>query len=256
MELYYSALAFGFFGGVHCLGMCGPIAFALPVDRENKLRGFFQNLTYQFGRLITYALMGLIFGTLGKGLSLAGLQQYLSIIMGAMMIIVILWPSKKLGSLGLTSFAYKRIGSVKSKLGQLLKKRDTKTLFVIGLLNGALPCGLVYMALIGAIASGNSIEGAIYMFIFGLGTIPFMFAATFVGNFLSMQLRNKIQKVIPVAVVIIGVLFILRGLGLGIPMISPPNRMLEIKEEKHVPANMDKKMEMEKCCGSGKCGGM
>lgn len=256
MELYYSAIAFGFFGGVHCLGMCGPIAFALPVDRTNKVRGFFQNLVYQFGRLITYALMGLVFGTLGKGLSLAGLQQYLSIIMGAMMIIVVLWPSKKLGSLGLTSFVYKHIGSIKSKLGQLLQKRDTKTLFVIGLLNGALPCGLVYMALIGAIASGNSVEGAIYMFIFGLGTIPFMFAATLIGNFMSMQLRNKVQKVIPIAVVIIGLLFILRGLGLGIPMLSPPEKKLQIQEERMEMQAGEKKMDMSKCCGSGKCGGM
>jgi len=232
MELYYSALAFGFLGGVHCLGMCGPIAFALPVNRENKLKGTFQSLVYQFGRLITYSIMGLIFGTLGKGFSLAGVQQYLSIAMGVMMIIVVLWPSQKIGSVGITGFVYKHIGKLKSKLGELLKKRDTKTLFVIGILNGALPCGLVYMALIGAVATGNSIEGGIYMFIFGVGTIPFMFAATLIGNFMSIGIRNKVQKIIPVFVVIIGLLFILRGLGLGIPMLSPPDKKLHIQESR------------------------
>jgi len=232
MEIFYSALAFGFLGGVHCLGMCGPIAFALPVNRENKLKGTFQSLVYQFGRLITYTVMGLIFGTLGKGFSLAGIQQYLSIAMGAVMIIVVLWPTQKVGSVGVTSFVYKHIGKLKAKLGTLLKKRDTKTLFVIGILNGALPCGLVYMALIGAVATGNSLEGGIYMFIFGIGTIPFMFAATMVGNFMSIGVRNKVQKAIPVFVVIIGLLFILRGLGLGIPMLSPPEKKLHIQEQK------------------------
>lgn len=245
MELYYSALAFGFLGGVHCLGMCGPIAFALPVDRENKLRGTYQSLIYQLGRLLTYSLMGVVFGTLGKGFSLAGVQQYLSIAMGVLMIVVVLWPSKRIGSIGLTGFVYKYIGSLKSKLGQLLKKRDTKTLFVIGILNGALPCGLVYMALIGAIATGNTLEGGIYMFLFGVGTIPFMFAATMVGNFMSIGIRNKIQKAIPIFVVLIGLLFILRGLGLGIPMLSPPEKKLHIQEEQ---------TEM-KCGGMMKCGG-
>ncbi|MCK5782536.1 MAG: sulfite exporter TauE/SafE family protein [Flavobacteriales bacterium] len=245
MELYYSALAFGFLGGVHCLGMCGPIAFALPVNRENKLKGTFQSLIYQFGRLITYSVMGFIFGTLGKGFSLAGIQQYLSIAMGAMMIIVVLWPSQKIGSIGLTGFVYKHIGKLKSKLGELLKRRDTKTLFVIGILNGALPCGLVYMALIGAVATGSSLEGGIYMFVFGVGTIPFMFGATMIGNFMSMSIRNKVQKAIPVFVVIIGLLFILRGLGLGIPFLSPPEKKLHIQENQ---------TEM-KCGGMSKCGG-
>lgn len=229
-DFLYSALAFGFLGGVHCLGMCGPIAFAVPVDRENKLKGTFQNLAYQSGRITTYAIIGLIFGTLGKGFSMAGLQQYLSIAMGSLMIIVTIWPSNKLGKFAPTNFIYKYIGKLKSRLGELLKRKESKTLFLIGLLNGTLPCGLVYMALIGAIATGTSYNGALYMIIFGIGTVPFMFAATSVGNFMSIKIRNRIQKGIPVFVVIIGLLFILRGLGLGIPMLSPPDKKLHIQE--------------------------
>ena len=230
MEFLITAIIIGFGTGFHCLGMCGPIAFALPVDRSNKIRGTFQNITYQFGRLITYSFLGIIFGTLGKGLSLASSQQYLSIATGVMMIVIILWPTNKLGSIGVTSFIYKRVGKIKSKLGELLKKRDTKTLFAIGLLNGALPCGPVYAALIAAIATGTALKGALFMFVFGLGTVPFMFAATFIGNFMSLAFRNKIQKVIPAVVVIIGLLFILRGLGLGIHMISPPEKKLHIHQ--------------------------
>jgi len=245
MDFLITAIIIGLGTGFHCLGMCGPIAFALPVDRTNKFRGAFQNITYQFGRLITYSFMGLVFGTLGKGLSLASSQQYLSIATGVMMIVIILWPTDKFGSIGVTSFIYNKVGKIKSKLGSLLKKRDTKTLFGIGLLNGALPCGPVYAALIAAIATGTALKGALFMFVFGLGTVPFMFTATFIGNFMSLSFRNRIQKVIPAIVVIIGILFILRGLGLGIHMISPPDKKLHIQENQ---------TEM-KCGGMSKCGG-
>ena len=245
MDFLVTALIIGLGTGFHCLGMCGPIAFALPVDRSNKLRGTLQNLTYQFGRLITYSFLGLIFGTLGKGLSLASSQQYLSVATGVIMIVVILWPTDKFGSIGVTSFVYKKVGKVKAKLGSLLKKRDTKTLFAIGLLNGALPCGPVYAALIAAIAAGTALKGALFMFVFGLGTVPFMFAATFIGNFMSLAFRNKIQKGVPILVVIIGILFILRGLGLGIHMISPTEKKLHIQQNQ---------TEM-KCGGMTKCGG-
>ncbi|MEN8137942.1 MAG: sulfite exporter TauE/SafE family protein [Bacteroidota bacterium] len=253
MEYLITALIIGLGTGFHCLGMCGPIAFALPVDRSNKIRGMFQNLIYQIGRLITYSLMGLLFGVLGKGLSLAGSQQYLSIATGVMMIVIILWPTKKFGSPGITSFIYKNIGKIKSKLGELLKKRDTKTLFAIGLLNGTLPCGPVYAALVAAIASGTALKGALFMFVFGLGTIPFMFAATFIGNFMSITFRNKVQKVVPVLVVVIGILFILRGLGLGIHMVSPPEKKLRINENQ---TEMKCGGSMKESGDTMKCGGM
>ena len=86
-------------------------------------------------------------------------------------------------------------------------------MFLIGFFNGFLPCGLVYMALIGSISTGNAIEGALYMMLFGLGTVPLMSSAIFFGNFISINARKTIQKVIPVFVVFIGILFILRGLG-------------------------------------------
>ncbi len=103
-------------------------------------------------------------------------------------------------------------------------------LFIIGFLNGFLPCGFVYMALIGSISMGNTIYGSFYMILFGLGTVPMMSLAPIFGNFINLNIRNKIQKAIPVFVVIIGILFILRGLGLGIPYISPADGKLKISE--------------------------
>ena len=208
--------------------MCGPIAFALPVDRSNKSRMVFQTFLYHFGRLTSYGLIGLVFGILGKGLYLAGFQQRLSILMGVIMIVVVLIPVHLFNKYNFSKPLYRFIGYVKSKLGFYLKRRTNNTFLSIGFFNGFLPCGLVYMALIGAIATSDAVNGILYMFIFGLGTVPMMSAAVLAGNFLKVSVRNKIQKVIPVFVVIIGLLFILRGLGLGIPYISPSDAKLQI----------------------------
>ena len=208
--------------------MCGPIAFALPVDRNNKYKMVFQTFLYHIGRLFSYALIGLVFGILGKGLYLAGFQQRLSVLMGVLMILIVLIPVQLFNKYNFSKPLYKFIGYVKSKLGFYLKRRTNSTFLFIGFFNGFLPCGLVYMALIGAIAASDAINGSLYMFLFGLGTVPMMSIAVLAGNFLKISIRNKIQKAIPVFVVIIGLLFILRGLGLGIPYISPSDAKLQI----------------------------
>lgn len=208
--------------------MCGPIAFALPVDRTNKSKMVFQTFLYHFGRLSSYALIGLIFGLVGKGLYLAGFQQRLSILMGVLMILIVLIPVQFFNKYNFSKPLYKFIGYVKTKLGFYLKRKTSSTFLAIGFFNGFLPCGLVYMALIGAIAASDAINGSIYMFLFGLGTVPMMSVAVLAGNFLKISIRNKIQKAIPVFVVIIGLLFILRGLGLGIPYVSPSDAKLQV----------------------------
>jgi len=216
-----SAFILGLLGSFHCVGMCGPIAFMLPVDRNNTYKKVTQISLYHIGRLLSYSIMGLVFGLIGKGLNLFGFQQQLSIIIGVVMIIVILIPYKTFNKYNVSKPIYKVISKVKSGLGSALKKKTSDTFLTIGFLNGFLPCGLVYMAVFGAIAGGNAAEGSLYMAFFGLGTIPLMTTAIYFSNFLKGAMRQKIQKAIPVFVVLIGVLFILRGLGLGIPYLSP-----------------------------------
>ena len=226
--MLWTALVLGLAGSFHCIGMCGPIAFVLPVDRSSKSKVIFQTFLYNFGRLISYSLIGILFGFIGKGLYLAGFQQRLSVLMGVIMIATIVIPISVFNKYNFSKPLYKIIAKVKSKLGFYLSKKSNKALFLIGFFNGFLPCGLVYMALIGSISTGNVIQGALYMAIFGLGTIPMMAAAILLGNFVSVSIRSKIQKAIPVFVVIIGLLFILRGLGLGIPYISPSDAKLQL----------------------------
>lgn len=216
-----SAFILGLLGSFHCVGMCGPIAFMLPVDQTNAYKKLSQITIYHFGRLLAYSIIGLIFGLIGKSLSIFGFQQQLSIIIGVLMIVFVLIPQKTLNKYNFSKPIYKLISKVKSALGKALKRRTADTFLTIGFLNGFLPCGLVYMAVFAAIASGNALSGSLYMSIFGLGTIPLMTTAIYFSQFLKGSLRQKIQKAIPILVVIIGILFIIRGLGLGIPYLSP-----------------------------------
>jgi len=228
--MLFSAFFLGLISSLHCVGMCGPIAMMLPVDRQNEAKKVTQIMTYHFGRLTAYATIGLIFGLLGRGFFLAGLQQKMSIIIGIIMIIVVLIPEKKFAQYNFSKPVYKVISKIKSNLGSQFKNKSYKSLFTIGLLNGFLPCGMVYVALFGAIGMQSASYGILYMLLFGIGTIPLMTIVVYVNAMLKLPFRNKIQKAIPYVAVIIGVLFILRGLGLGISYISPSNMSLFVQQ--------------------------
>lgn len=219
--MLWSAFIFGLLGSFHCVGMCGPIAFMLPVDRSNSFKKVSQISLYHFGRLLAYSLIGLFFGLVGKSLYIFGIQQQLSIFIGVLMIIVVLIPVQTFNKYNFSKPIYKIISKVKSGLGQALKKKTSDTFLTIGFLNGFLPCGLVYMAVFASMTMSHATQGSLYMILFGLGTIPLMTTAIYVGKFLNSTIKQRIQKAIPVFVIIIGALFILRGLGLGIPYLSP-----------------------------------
>jgi len=216
-----TALVFGLLGSFHCVGMCGPIAFLLPLDRKHRYKRILQTSIYHLGRILSYALLGLLFGLVGKSIGFFGFQQQLSILIGIIMIITVLWPNKLLDRYQIMQPIYLIVGKVKNRLGQELKKKTLDMFFTLGFLNGLLPCGLVYLAIFGALATGNPWQGSLYMIFFGLGTIPLMTTAIYLGNFLNQKIKQQIVRIIPVFVIIIGILFILRGSGLGIKYVSP-----------------------------------
>ena len=237
-----SALIFGLLGSFHCIGMCGPIAFLLPLDRENNFKKFLQIFIYHSGRLFSYGIIGLAFGVVGKGFSLFGLQQQLSIIIGIFMLLLILIPKKKLGRFNPENAGFKVVNNLKNYLGKELKKKSPDTFFTVGFLNGFLPCGLVYMAVLGAIAGGTAVQGGLYMILFGMGTIPLMTSAIWISNLISVKSRKYIRRLIPVFIAIIAILFIVRGLGLGIPYLSPVPQTEKVSTEFdcHIPIQITK----------------
>lgn len=232
MEFWWAALALGLMGSFHCLGMCGPIAFALPLRRRTTARSALANLSYQAGRVLTYAFLGLIAGTFGRGFSLAGFQQYLSIAVGVLMILGVVFYNRWQKGLA-TGPMYRVFAWVREHMFVFMKRKSFDALFSFGVVNGLLPCGLVYMALAASISTGSSVGGAVFMAIFGAGTIPMMFAAGMASDRLSSAIRLKLSKAVPVVLVVIASLFILRGMGLGIPYISPKSEVLELKSENH-----------------------
>lgn len=229
--MLYTALLFGLISSFHCVGMCGPIAMMLPVDRNNEAKRIIQILVYHLGKLVAYASLGLLFGLLGKGFFLAGMQQQLSVIVGILMIIIAIVPEKQFAKYNFSRPIYKIISAVKSSLGKQFKKQSFQSLFTIGLMNGYLPCGMVYVALFGALAMNEIYLGILYMVLFGIGTIPMLSLVVYVSNIITISFRKKIQQIIPYVAVFIGILFIIRGLGLNIPYLSPSTLDLFVQQE-------------------------
>jgi len=232
MLILISALVLGLMGSFHCAGMCGPIAIALPLPGNSVPRKILGGVLYNLGRTLTYGIMGAIFGLLGQGVQMIGFQQRISVIMGAVMIISVFFPSLFRNQYRMDKSLFAFVGKLKKALGKLFSVRSFSSLFFIGLLNGLLPCGLVYMALAGAIGTGEVVLGSLYMIMFGLGTIPMLLSIAIAGNLLNTAIRRKINRLIPVLVVVVGIFFVLRGLSLGIPYLSPPKEKIEKKFEK------------------------
>lgn len=211
----------GLLGSFHCIGMCGPIAIALPIPNSNNLSFITGRLLYNLGRVVTYSFLGAVFGLLGSRLVISGFQQSVSIVLGVVIVILVLIPPKYKAIVTQHKSIQKFSLPLKSGISDLFKRGTFSAMFLIGILNGFLPCGLVYIALAGAIASGDAISGSAVMILFGLGTVPIMFAATIFGKFINLNIRRKISKAVPVFALVLGLLFIVRGMGLGIPYISP-----------------------------------
>lgn len=222
MDVVWLAIVLGLTGSLHCVGMCGPIALALPLNTENSVSRAIGALSYNFGRIATYSTIGILFGFFGKGFKLAGILQIISIVIGSLILVSVIVP-KVLKKINFTGLYYLRFNSwVKQKIGSRFSKKSNMSLFILGLLNGMLPCGLVFVAIGSSLAFGGVLEGALFMLFFGLGTMPIMFLLPFFSGSISIAVKAKMRKAVPFVMVLFGILFILRGLNLDIPFVSPP----------------------------------
>lgn len=200
--------------------MCGPIVFALPVyylPTHQKLMGI---LLYHTGRIFMYAALGLFFGFVGRQFFLAGLQQYFSIFLGSIILIILLQSFLNIKFLHSKLFDQFQL-QLQNIIGIYIQKKQLYGMLILGMANGLLPCGMVYLAITGAMAAGDINGGIGFMTAFGLGTFPAMFLLTYFGSVISLSIRNRMKRAIPFFVATMAVLLILRGLNLNIPMISP-----------------------------------
>jgi len=227
--MFFPAFLLGLISSFHCVGMCGPLAMSVPVQHLPTKTKNLSILLYHTGRVITYSLLGLLFGLLGRHIFIAGIQQEVSIILGISILLIVLYQRifKK-------SYTPKIIQLFTDKLYSIIRflwgKHSLSGTYLLGMSNGLLPCGMVYFALAGALSSSSILESVLFMFLFGIGTLPLMLSVHITGTtLLSQSFRNKARKLVPLFLASMGVLLILRGLNLGIPFISP---MLETETGK------------------------
>ncbi len=215
------ALVLGLSSSLHCVGMCGPIAMILPIQQAPPAEKLLKTVVYHLGRILVYAILGALFGFMGQSFQLMGLLQTISIVFGALIIAGVIFP-RIFAKVQLFNRAHMNInGFVHNTFGKFMKRRSTFSLFILGMLNGLLPCGAVYFALLGSLVYGGLFEGALFMAVFGLGTSPAMVAITYFANSISLSLREKFRKASPIILILFGGLFIVRGMNLDIPYISP-----------------------------------
>lgn len=221
MDANHIAFYIGLFGSVHCIGMCGPLAFAVPSFHNGYWRILWDKLVYNFGRVCSYALLGLFIGLAGRQLWLAGLQQGVSVISG---LLVIAAGFSRLFKLKFSQSRY--LPALFKPVNRMLHYALSHQAghFAVGLLNGLLPCGFVYLALVGAVNTESPAASARYMFWFGMGTFPLMLIATVGSGYIGPVFRRRINKAMPYLMVCLGCWFVLRGMGLNIPYLSPPGQ--------------------------------
>lgn len=212
------AFFIGLFGSVHCIGMCGPLALAIPSFQTKWWLIVSDKLLYNIGRVITYSFLGLLIGLMGRQLWLAGMQQGVSLFSGMLIIMAAFSRLFKI-RFGQSSIMSKLLLPVNRLLSYALKHKAGH--LIVGILNGFLPCGFVYLALVGAVNTSTPTAASQYMFWFGMGTFPLMLLAAIGSGFMRQSVRRCINRTMPYLMVCLGFWFILRGLNLDIPYLSP-----------------------------------
>ncbi|SAY51131.1 sulfite exporter TauE/SafE family protein [Neisseria weaveri] len=193
---YFTLFLIGFFGGGHCIGMCGGLSGAFALQLPPHINRFGLILLLNLGRISSYILIGTLLGALGQiGISLdetRQLQNILFIAANALLFLLGLYlagisaAASKIESLGKP--VWKRLNPI---LNKLLPIQSIPACFGVGLLWGWLPCGLVYSASLYALGSGSAVEGGMLMAAFALGTLPNLLAAGLFATQLKSLLQNK-----------------------------------------------------------------
>lgn len=246
--LLLTGFVLGLTANFHCLGMCGPIAMAVPLNRKSNLHILAGALTYNGGRILTYSLLGVIVGSIGLTVNTIGFLQWMSIISG-ILLILLAWR-KAIGRL-LHGMAFPWLQhKVNRGMGKLLKSSHPLKLLPLGMLNGILPCGMVFAALLNAVLSGNPLEGALAMTAFGIGTLPVMLFVSFAANRIGNATRARLSSFVPYLLTAVGILVCLRGMNLDIPWISPKVQVVEEPQTGTEAGNPEPQVEMS-CCHSG-----
>lgn len=209
----------GLLGSIHCAVMCGPLLIAVQGGQSISWKTTLNKLLYQSGRILTYGLLGLVLGLIGSAASIQGWQQFFSLFTGIILLVIGLFYMFGKQSSQLVAFQTKAIQPFAKFMGKWLYRPGGS--FIAGILNGVLPCGMVYMALASAVNASSLQNSFLFMVLFGLGTLPLLLVFSFAANFPRRLFKKGFSTVLPVLFILMGVWFILRGANLDIPYLSP-----------------------------------
>jgi uncharacterized protein len=209
--LYLSALALGFLGSFHCAGMCGPLALMLPKNSGSRAKVLTGKLIYNSGRVFTYIIIGLFFGMLGLAIAMRGFQKELSTLTGVIIAVTVVLSAGRKERIAAYTEPSRYIGIIRKYLKKLFSVKSYFSLFLIGSLNGLLPCGFVYLAVAGAASTGSIAGGMLYMSLFGLGTFPIMMMLTLAANYAGLRFRKVFTRLSPVIAIALALFLIYRG---------------------------------------------
>lgn len=215
---YLAALMMGLTGSLHCAGMCGPIMLFMPFQQFKGLKKIAGISFYHFSRISAYALMALVIYSFRSSFN-PRVQQYISIILGSSLLIAGLLSFLPLRNKWQVKLPWSE--SVKRKLAYFMGSPSLTSIAVSGFLNGLLPCGLVYLVLSSTLALHSPLQAVAFTYVFGLGTLPVLVSIILFKNKMVLLKKFSVQKFTPVIVFVFGFVFLLRGLNLGIPYLSP-----------------------------------
>lgn len=221
LEIITSAFIMGAVGSLHCVGMCGPLALAMPLGHRSNSGRVVGGALYNLGRITTYSILGLVLGLAGQSFMSGKVQQVFSIVLGAGILLYLLLPVQWKATSAVSNAANKPLMQLRQAMVSQFRSKAYTSHYLVGLLNGLLPCGLIYMAVTTSFLTGSALKGSLFMAFFGLGTFPAMLAVVFFGNLANQQVRMQLRKAVPLFLGVMGVLLILRGMNLGIPFVSP-----------------------------------
>ncbi len=219
------AFLMGFLGSLHCAVMCGPIMLSMPLQKSSFLKNAIQLLLYQMGRILTYLLLGALVGAIGNSVRVFANQQTLSLLVGSLLVVFTL--------LHFSGRHLKQFNAMQAKLVNPIAKLMGKIYglpfwgLYAGMLNGLIPCGMVYLALATSLNTASVGNGTLFMLLFGLGTTPLMFAISLGRVFIKRYIHFNTNKLVPWFMLLIGTIMILRAADLGIPFLSPDNAIHE-----------------------------
>jgi uncharacterized protein len=185
--------------------MCGSLVLLTPVVGNTRESHIASRLLYHAGRLTTYAFIGLLFGLVGESIVFAGLQRWLSILVGITLLIAIFFAGQLKARLSTAPMFIKRL------FANFLHKRTYRSVFALGATNGLLPCGLVYLAATASVATGSALGSIQHMLFFGVGTLPMLLAISIAGKKLAALRTPVLQRMAPYAVAAIAILLIIRA---------------------------------------------